>query len=115
MTSRQSTTDESASRSATIRTRVEAAEVLAASVRPDNTPEIDTRVQDGCVVTNVERETTGGLRTTVDDYVVNLTVAQEIVQAAKRRADAGRDLADANADADDADNNADDADYTTQS
>ncbi|WP_135826960.1 KEOPS complex subunit Pcc1 [Halorussus ruber] len=75
------------SRSATIRTDVEEAEILAASVRPDNTPQIDTRVEDGAVVTAIERETTGGLRTTVDDYVVNLSVAQRVVQAAKRHAD----------------------------
>ena len=75
------------SRSATIRTDVDEAEILAASVRPDNTPQIDTRVEDGAVVTAIERETTGGLRTTVDDYVVNLSVAQEVVQAAKRHAD----------------------------
>jgi tRNA threonylcarbamoyladenosine modification (KEOPS) complex Pcc1 subunit len=75
------------SRSATVRTDVEEAEILAASVRPDNTPQIDTRVEDGVIVTAIERETTGGLRTTVDDYVVNLSVAQEVVQAAKRHAD----------------------------
>jgi len=75
------------SRSATIRTDVDEAEILAASVRPDNTPQIDTRVEDGAVVTAIERETTGGLRTTVDDYVVNLSVAQRVVQAAKRHAD----------------------------
>lgn len=83
-------------RTATIRTELDDAEIVAASVRPDNTPQIDTRVEDGgddrsdgvgTVVTTVERETTGGLRTTVDDYVVNLAVAQEVVQAAKRHAD----------------------------
>ncbi|WP_276300694.1 KEOPS complex subunit Pcc1 [Halorussus lipolyticus] len=79
------------SRSATIRTETDDAETLASSVRPDNTPQIDTRVEDGAVVTAIERETTGGLRTTVDDYVVNLTVAQEVVQTAKRHADANAD------------------------
>ena len=81
-------------RTATVRTELDDAAILAASVRPDNTPEIDTRVEGGdgespgVVVTTVERETTGGLRTTVDDYVVNLAVAQEVVQIAKRRANA---------------------------
>ncbi|WP_137287119.1 KEOPS complex subunit Pcc1 [Halorussus salinisoli] len=93
MTGRQSLPDESASRSATIRTQVEDAAILAASVRPDNTPEIDTRVERDAhgnerVVTTVERETTGGLRTTMDDYVVNLAVAQDVVQAGKRHANA---------------------------
>ncbi|WP_135807279.1 KEOPS complex subunit Pcc1 [Halorussus marinus] len=82
------------SRTATIRTELDDAETIAAAVRPDNTSEIDTRVDetsgdaDGVVVTTVERETTGGLRTTVDDYVVNLAVAKRVVQAAKRHADA---------------------------
>ena len=92
MTGRQSGSDESpgrpgdepAGRSATIRTELDDAAVLAASVRPDNTPEIETRADDGVVETSVERGTTGGLRTTVDDYVVNLAVAQDVVQAAKR-------------------------------
>jgi len=79
--------DESASRSATIRTELDAADIVAASVRPDNTPEIDTRVEDGAVITAIERETTGGLRTTVDDYVVNLAVARQVVQAGNRFAD----------------------------
>ncbi|PSP55212.1 KEOPS complex Pcc1-like subunit [Halobacteriales archaeon QS_1_67_19] len=79
-------------RSATIRTELSAAEIVANAVRPDNTSEIDTRVEpasdgDDAVVTTVERETTGGLRTTVDDYVVNLAVAQQVVQAANRHAD----------------------------
>lgn len=91
-------------RTATIRTELDDAEIVAASVRPDNTPQIDTRVEHGndgradattdrrpdgvgTVVTTVERETTGGLRTTVDDYVVNLAVARKVVQAAKRHAD----------------------------
>ena len=88
--------DQSAGRSATIRTESEDAEILAFSVRPDNTPEIDTRVErdadgDETIVTTIERETTGGLRTTIDDYVVNLAVAQEIVQTANRHADANAD------------------------
>lgn len=86
--------DESAGRSATIRTELDDADIVAASVRPDNTPEIDTRVErgsgdggDDAIVTAVERETTGGLRTTVDDYVVNLAVARQVAQAGNRFAD----------------------------
>lgn len=60
---------------ATIRTRLDEPAVVAAAVVPDNTPEMDTRVEDGTVVTTIERETTGGLQSTVDDYVVNLSVA----------------------------------------
>ncbi|WP_115862333.1 KEOPS complex subunit Pcc1 [Halorussus litoreus] len=91
MTDDCATAGDPGSRSATIRTEVDDAAVLAGSVRPDNTSEIDTRVErdDGrsAVVTTIERDTTGGLRTTVDDYVVNLAVAQEVVQIANRHAD----------------------------
>ena len=41
-------------------------------------------VEDGVVVTTIDRETTGGLRATVDDYVVNLDVARRTVQHAGR-------------------------------
>ena len=67
-------------RRATIRTDVPTPEVVADAVRPDNTPQMTTRVEDGSVVTTLERETTSGLRSTADDYVVNVTVAAEVVQ-----------------------------------
>lgn len=67
-------------RRATIWTDVAAPEVVAAAVRPDNTPQMSTRVENGSVVTTLERETTSGLRSTADDYVVNVTVATEVVQ-----------------------------------
>ncbi|WP_266077481.1 KEOPS complex subunit Pcc1 [Haladaptatus caseinilyticus] len=69
-------------RRATIRTELDDADVLAASLEPDNTPEIETSVEDGTIVTHIERETTGGLQSTVDDYVVNLSVAAQTVQIA---------------------------------
>jgi tRNA threonylcarbamoyladenosine modification (KEOPS) complex Pcc1 subunit len=73
---------------ATVRTRVQCPRVVAAAVRPDNTDQMTTRVEDDAdgavVVTDVERETTSGLRATLDDYTVNLTVAHEVVQATER-------------------------------
>ncbi|WP_435154106.1 KEOPS complex subunit Pcc1 [Haladaptatus sp. DFWS20] len=69
-------------RRATIRTELEAADRIAASLEPDNTPEIETSVDDGTIVTHIERETTGGLQSTVDDYVINLSVAAQTVQIA---------------------------------
>ncbi len=63
------------------------ARLVAAAVRPDNTTEMRTAVDEAdptVVETTVERETTGGLRSTVDDYVVNLQVA---VQLAHRDGD----------------------------
>jgi hypothetical protein len=54
------------------------AERIARALRPDNTDEMTTRVEGDQVVTTIDRETTGGLHATVDDYVVNLTVAAQL-------------------------------------
>jgi hypothetical protein len=51
------------------------AAAIAAAVRPDNTAEMETRVDGDAVETTITRTTTGGLHATVDDYVVNLSVA----------------------------------------
>jgi hypothetical protein len=61
------------------------ARVVAAAVGPDNTAEMETRTDGTSVVTTIRRETTGGLHSTVDDYVVNVQVA---AQLANRPADA---------------------------
>lgn len=61
----------------------EAAAVVAAALRPDNTASMSTRVNGDAAVTRIERETTGGLHSTVDDYVVNLTVAETVVESAR--------------------------------
>ncbi|MFB6133357.1 MAG: KEOPS complex subunit Pcc1 [Halanaeroarchaeum sp.] len=72
---------------ATIRTTVADPEAVAAAIRPDNTDAISTTVERADedatqVVTRIDRETTGGLRSTLDDYVVNCIVADDIVQTA---------------------------------
>jgi len=72
---------------AVVRTVLPDAERVAAAVSPDNTPELATRVEDGAVVTTIERETTGGLRATLDDYLVNLAVARATGAAADDHAD----------------------------
>ena len=76
------------SRRATIRTVHDKPAVIAAAIAPDNTTEMSTRVEtddgDGTVVTTIERDSTGGLRTTVDDYVANLTVAHRITNTTTR-------------------------------
>jgi hypothetical protein len=56
----------------------DAAERVAAAVAPDNTAEMATRVEGEAVVTTVAREGTDGLRSTVDDYVVNCRVADRL-------------------------------------
>jgi len=54
------------------------AERIAAAVAPDNTAEMTTRVEGETVVTTIERDSTSGLQSTVDDYVVNLRVAAQL-------------------------------------
>lgn len=78
-------------RRATIRTTHDDPALIARALRPDNTDEMrtdvgsgedgassDSAAGDGVVVTRIERETTGGLHSTVDDYVVNLSVAAAV-------------------------------------
>ncbi|WP_142856600.1 KEOPS complex subunit Pcc1 [Salinigranum halophilum] len=54
------------------------AEIVAGAIEPDNTDSMTTRVEGSTVETTIERETTGGLHSSVDDYVVNLTVANRL-------------------------------------
>lgn len=61
------------------------AAAIAAALAPDNTDSMATEAtDDGRVRTRIERETTGGLQTTVDDYAVNLAVAETVVRTAMR-------------------------------
>ncbi len=60
---------------ATIRTRHDDPAMLAAALDPDHTESMQTTVADDEMITVVERPTSGGLRATVDDYLVNLRVA----------------------------------------
>ncbi len=76
------------SRRATIRTDCDDPELVARSLAPDNTDEMKTTVERtdegrGSVVTRIDRETTSGLRSTVDDYVVNLSVAIDVATHAR--------------------------------
>ncbi len=57
----------------------ETAREIARALKPDNTAEIHTETDGSTVVTTIERETTGSLQSTADDYVVNLQVATELV------------------------------------
>lgn len=65
---------------ATLRTEHEHAAVVAAAVRPDNTPEVATDVEGETVVTTIERERLGSLRATVDDYWRALAAADQTVR-----------------------------------
>ena len=60
-----------------VRTTHDDTEAISASVRPDNTDEMATDVDGQAIETEITRETTGGLHSTADDYVVNLHVAAQ--------------------------------------
>jgi hypothetical protein len=67
---------------ARLRTESGRPEVVAGALTPDNTDEMKTTVDGDIIETAFERERTGGLRSTVDDYVVNLSVAERVVRIA---------------------------------
>ncbi|WP_254537765.1 KEOPS complex subunit Pcc1 [Halomarina litorea] len=68
-------------RRATVRTSFadpETARAVADALAPDNTAEMRVAVDGDTVTAAITRETTGGLRSTADDYVTNLQVAQQL-------------------------------------
>jgi len=69
---------------ATVRTRHARPGVVARAVRPDNTDRMETRIDGDAVRTELSRDGADGLRATLDDYTVNVTVADRIVQIADR-------------------------------
>jgi hypothetical protein len=77
------TTGTDASRTARLRTTHADADAVAAALRPDNTDSIEMVVEGETLSTTVERGTTGGLQSTVDDAVVNLTVADAVIDTAR--------------------------------
>ena len=70
-------------RRARVETTHDDAATVAAALRPDNAPSMSTDVTDDVVRTAVERGTSGSLGSTVDDYVVNLTVAETVARTAR--------------------------------
>lgn len=54
---------------------------VAAAVSPDNTEEMQTSVEEGKVVTRIEREDVESAGATADDYMRNLIVADELISA----------------------------------
>jgi hypothetical protein len=74
-------------RRATVRTTHDDPETVAAAVAPDNTDEMATDVDGDAVETRIERPSTGGLAATVDDYVVNLIVADRVAESAEAQPD----------------------------
>lgn len=78
-------TENGEGRRARLETRHARPRLVADAVAPDNTDSMATTVDGDRVVTTVERGTTGGLGSSVDDYVVNLTVAETVVADARDR------------------------------
>jgi hypothetical protein len=74
-------------RRATIRTTHRAADLVAGALAPDDTESTAVTADDSTVVCRIERPTTGGLRSTVDDYLVNLRVATRVVDRASEHTD----------------------------
>jgi hypothetical protein len=74
-------------RRATIRTTHHAADLVAGALAPDDTESTAVTAADDTVVCRIERPTTGGLRSTVDDYLVNLRVATRVVDRASEHTD----------------------------
>lgn len=70
---------------ATLRTTHTHPDVVAAALRPDNTDEMSTDIAGDRVVTTIERDTPDGLRSTVDDYVMNLAVATRVTRIVDER------------------------------
>lgn len=74
---------------------------VARALAPDNTASMTTRVEAATVTTEIDRDTTGGLQSTVDDYVVNLGVAEAVLDAVDAvDAAAGDDAVDADGSSD---------------
>jgi len=56
----------------------ETAERVARALTPDNTAEMTTRAEGQRVVTTIARPSTGGLHSTVEDYIVGLQVSAQL-------------------------------------
>ena len=76
-------TADDADRTATVRTEHAAAATVAAALGPDETDSMRTRVDGDAVACTVARPTTGGLQSTLDDHLVNLRVADRVIERAR--------------------------------
>lgn len=77
--------------SATIRVDLGASaddpDIVARAVAPDDTAQMTSRLDGPILETRIERASVGGLRSTVDDYVVNLRVATQVAGIASGTSD----------------------------
>lgn len=84
---RRLTADDLPPRSATLRSEVAHAGTAAAALSPDDTDDVDTRVDDGAAIVEIERPTTSSLVATIDDAVVALDVALDVAAIADEHVD----------------------------
>lgn len=71
------------SHEATLATSHDDPRAVAAALAPDNTDAMTTSVDGEQVRTTIVREDAGGLAASVDDYLVNLTVADAVCETAR--------------------------------
>lgn len=90
-------TDGCGSRTAVVRTTHADADLVASALAPDDTDSMAVRVDGDAIDCRIERPTTGGLRSTVDDYVVNLRVADRVIERAREHRTADGTAADGTA------------------
>ncbi|MDD1675309.1 MAG: hypothetical protein LUQ17_01320 [Methanomicrobiales archaeon] len=57
---------------------------VAGSVQPDNTQSMDTRAEGDRVITRFETESIRTMIASVDDYLMNLGIAEEMCRCASR-------------------------------
>lgn len=54
--------------------------VIAASLRPDNMSNMETVIKDDTVVTSITTDRLSSLISTIDDYLMNAKVAEDLCQ-----------------------------------
>lgn len=87
--------DGDADRTATVRTTHADAATVAAALGPDETDSMRTRVDGDVVACTVARPTAGGLQSTLDDHLVNLRVADRVIERGRAHAETDASRADA--------------------
>ncbi|MCK9313038.1 MAG: hypothetical protein M0P20_03145 [Methanocorpusculum sp.] len=63
-----------------IRSKNLSADEIEKSLSPDNCGFIETSFEDGCIVAKVSGESLRSVIATVDDYLMNLSVAEKLVE-----------------------------------
>ncbi|MEM2924218.1 MAG: KEOPS complex subunit Pcc1 [Methanocellales archaeon] len=59
--------------------------VIAKSVEPDNLPNMRLNVSKDYIITEIEVDEIGTLISTIDDYIMNLRIAESLVEACKSK------------------------------